>query len=357
MSIDLRLLIKNGVHFGHQTSRWSPKMEPYIWGHKNDIYLIDVSKTAYQIEQASKFLESVIAQGRSILWVGTKKAAQDIIEKTAQQLDLPYVAHRWVGGTFSNYRQVRKSIANLLRYEDILAASEQYPYNKKELNLLKKKHARLNNIVGGIRKLSWPVGAVVVVDVKKEHVCVKEAITMGIPVVALVDTNSDPSNITYVIPANDDAPRSIAVVIDYLAEAVRKGQAEAAARPKDELPMVETFETLTDLGLEPEEDEEASKRRAAAGRRAKKAPVRQTGRRPEVRAPHEEVATANKSTGEAALERVVKSEEKKMQPTEPSATSGGAEKHRSAKAEAGEATQPLAAQPVIEVPTEPKQEE
>lgn len=307
--IDLRLLIKNGVHFGHQTSRWSPKMEPYIWGYKNNIHLIDVSKTAFQLEQASKFLETLASEGKSILWVGTKKAAQEIIEKTAQQLNLPYVAHRWVGGTFSNYRQVRKSIANLLHYEDILEKSEQFPYNKKELNTLKKRHGRLNNIVGGIRNLSWPVGAVVVVDVKKEHVCVKEALTMGIPVVALVDTNSDPSNIMFVIPANDDAPRSIAVVIDYLAEATRRGQAVAAARPKDELPMVETFETLFDGAGETEEEDEASKKRAAARRAKKPSPAMQPQRRPVSSRPQEARTAESQVETAHAVAQDVTSEE------------------------------------------------
>lgn len=272
--IDLRLLIKNGVHFGHQTSRWSPKMEPYIWGFKDDIHLIDVSKTAFELEKAAKFLEGLAAGGRSVLWVGTKKAAQGIISRTAQELNLPAVAHRWVGGTFSNYRQVRKSIAKLLHYEDILSKSEQYPYNKKELNTLKKKADRLNVLVGGIRNLAWPVGAVVVVDVKKEHVAIKEAIAMGIPIVAIVDTNSDPSHIQYVIPANDDAPRSIEVLIDYLAKAVQRGQAVAAARPKDELALVETMETIYDFNAEPEEDEEAKKRSAGAGGRR---PARRPG--------------------------------------------------------------------------------
>ena len=266
MSIDLRLLIKNGVHFGHQTSRWSPKMEPYIWGHKNDIHLIDVSKTAHQLEQASKFLEGLAGEGRSILWVGTKKAAHEIIRRTAEDLKLPFVSHRWVGGTFSNYRQVRKAIANMLHFEDILEKSDQQQYKKKELNTLRKRVGRLNNIVGGVRDLAWPVGAVVVVDVKKEHVCVKEAITMGIPVVAIVDTNSDPSNINYVIPGNDDAPRSIEVLIDYLAEAVRRGQAIAALKPKESLPQIETLETTYAFGFEPEEEDEAAKKRNAARR-------------------------------------------------------------------------------------------
>ena len=271
MSIDLNLLIKNGVHFGHQTSRWCPKMAPYIWGYKNDIHLIDVSKTAYQLEKASKFLESVAAEGRTILVVGTKKAAQIAIAKLSNDLKLPSVMHRWVGGTFSNFRQVRKAIANMLHYEDILSKSEQYGYTKKELATLKKRITRLNNIVGGIRDLSWPVGAVLVVDVKKEHVCVKEAFAMGIPIVGIVDTNSDPEMIDYVIPANDDAPRSINILMEYLGEAIARGQEIAAARPKDQLPLSQTFEMGSDsaFGLEEEEEEGAEKR--SAGSRQKRA--------------------------------------------------------------------------------------
>jgi small subunit ribosomal protein S2 len=284
MSIDLRLLIKNGVHFGHQTSRWNPKMEPYIWGHKNGIYLIDVSKTAYLLDQAAKFLETTAAEGRTILWVGTKKSAQDIVEKTANELKLPYVVHRWVGGTFTNFRQVRKSIANLLHYEDILVKTEESHYTKKELNLLKKRVGRLDNIVGGIRNLTWPVGAVVVVDVRKEHVVVKEAEAMGIPVVAIVDTNSDPSGVNYVIPANDDAPRSVTLLIEYLGQAAQRGLEIAAQRPKDQLPVLETFETLYEApGMESEEDEE--KKRAGAGARRKRpVPQKRPVNRPAPRA-------------------------------------------------------------------------
>lgn len=282
MSIDLRLLIKNGVHFGHQKSRWCPKMKPYIWGYKNDIYLIDVSKTAHQLERAAKFLETVASEGRTILLVGTKKAAYDGIMKVAKENNLPYVVHRWVGGTFSNFRQVRKAIANMLHYEDILAKSEQFHYNKKELSTLKKREGRLNNIVGGIRNLTWPVGAVVVVDVKKEHVAVKEAHAVGIPVVGIVDTNSDPDMVDYVIPANDDAPRSINVLMDYLGEAIHRGIEIAASRPKEQAPLAENFDmTYEPLTLMPEEEEEAKKPSAVRRTRKPVGPTRQgTSSRP-----------------------------------------------------------------------------
>ncbi|MBS1987289.1 30S ribosomal protein S2 [Candidatus Dependentiae bacterium] len=229
--IDFRLLVKAGVHFGHQKMRWCPKMEQYIWGYKNNVYLIDVSKTASQLEKASLFLHDIASQGKSILWVGTKKAARDIIQETATGLGMPYVVHRWIGGTLSNNSQVKKSVTKLLHYEDILAKTDSFSHHtKKELNVFKKMVDRLAKNIGGIRTLGWPVGAVVIVDVRKEHSALKEASSMGVPVVAIVDTNSDPSLVDYVIPANDDAPRSIKVLTDYLAESVSEGKKKAAAR-------------------------------------------------------------------------------------------------------------------------------
>lgn len=223
--IDFRKLVKAGVHFGHQTSRWVPKMEPYIWGVKNKVHLIDVSKTAHQLERSAQFLKDVAASGKQILWVGTKKSARDIIQSTATQVDMPFVNHRWVGGTLSNFGQVKKSVTRLLHFEDVLEKSEKYPhYTKKELSEIQKNVERLKSIVGGIRKLNWPIGAIVLVDVNKEHSALREAVSVGVPVVALVDTNADPSNVDYVIPGNDDAPRAIKVVLDYLAAAVEEGK-------------------------------------------------------------------------------------------------------------------------------------
>lgn len=226
----IRQLVKAGVHFGHQTSRWCPKMAPYIWGFKNKVHLIDVSKTAFQLEKAAQFLELIAAEGRPILWIGTKKAAQRVIKDQATTLKMPYVNHRWIGGTLSNHAQVKKSLTRLLHYEDILVKSKEVSYyTKKELNTFQKIVNRLDRSVGGIRNLTWPMGAVVVVDVTKEQSAVREAVSVGIPIVAIVDTNADPSLIDYVIPANDDSPQSIGVIIDYLGVAVSKGK-EAAKK-------------------------------------------------------------------------------------------------------------------------------
>ncbi len=265
--IDLKELIKAGVHFGHRSSVWSPRMAPFIWGAKNNVHLIDISKTAHHLQQAAKYLESVAEEGKPILWVGTKKPAQSIIYSTAQKLNMPYVTHRWIGGTLSNFSQVKKSVTKLLHYEDILSKASKYPYyTKKELNMFQKVVERLKKNVGGIVNLKWPIGAIVLIDIKKEQSALREAAVMGIPVVALVDTNSDPSLVDYIIPGNDDAPRSIKFVVDYLEQAVKRGQ-EASRIKKDLEEKAESAgediveEIIIDEGSE--EEEEVKGKRAA----------------------------------------------------------------------------------------------
>lgn len=245
--VDFKELVKAGVHFGHQTSRWCPKMAPYIWGYKNNVHLIDVSKTAHQLEKAAQFLEGIAAEGKNILWVGTKKSAQAIVQAMATKLDMPFVNHRWVGGTLSNRPQVRKSVTKLLHFQDVLSKSDQFPlYTKKEFNVIQKAAQRLEKNVGGIKNLHWPLGALVVVDVTKERSAIKEAAAVGVPVVALVDTNGDPSLVNYVIPANDDAPRAIKVVLDFLAEAVEKGKAAARAQGKEKIVATDDLGPVVD---------------------------------------------------------------------------------------------------------------
>ncbi len=257
-------LIKSGIHWGHQKSRRNPKMDAYIWGSKNGVSLVDVSKTAHQLEKAAKFLESVASEGKQILWVGTKKPAQDVILAVANSLNMPYVTHRWIGGTLSNYSQVTKSRTKLLHYEDVLARAEKFPfYTKKELNVIQKAVERLKKNVGGIRSLTWPVGAIVLIDILKERSALKEAARMGVPVVALVDTNADPSLVDYVIPGNDDAPRAIELVAKKLAEGAAKGLevAETKQIEKDAaefMPKEQVDLTFIEVGGE---EEEGGKRR------------------------------------------------------------------------------------------------
>ena len=221
---DLKELLSAGVHFGHRTSRWCPKMKPYIWGSKNKIHLIDVAKTAFLLERASRFLTEVTSKGGSILWVGTKKAAQQKIRELGERFDQPYVIHRWIGGTLSNFGQIKKAMTRYLHLQDVVKKSSPH-YSKKELSSIQKEIAKLEKTIGGILNLSFPPAAVVVVDAKREQAAIKEALHLKLPIIAMVDTNTDPEGINFVIPSNDDAPRAISCIMDKLGAAVAEGTA------------------------------------------------------------------------------------------------------------------------------------
>lgn len=255
--IDFRALVKAGVHFGHQSSRWCPRMAPYIWGQKNSVHLINVAKTAHQLEKAAKFLEAVVGEGKTVMWVGTKKPAQNIMKEAAGSVSMPYVTHRWIGGTLTNNSQVKKSVTKYLHLKDVISKTDRGHYTKKEFNVFRKSVERLEKNIGGIVKLNWPVGALVVVDVRKEASAIKEAVCMNIPVIALVDTNSDPLGIDHVIPANDDSPKSIKILVDYLAEAAQRGVEVAKAKKAEE-------EAEAELLREKKKEE----RKAAAAKKA-----------------------------------------------------------------------------------------
>ncbi len=229
--IDFNQLIKAGLQFGHQTSRWCPKMEPYIWGKRGGIHLLDVSKMAYSLEKAANFLESVAAEGKSILWVGTKKPAKELVARVAQELNMPYVNHRWVGGTISNFHQVKKAVTKYLHYKDIIAKAaenaEAFHYTKKEIGVFQKTSDRMEKIVGGLKDLRMPLGAIILIDVNKEETALYEANSAGIPVIALVDSNGNPTGVDYVIPGNDDSPKGIQLILEYLAARAAKGVAFA----------------------------------------------------------------------------------------------------------------------------------
>ncbi len=280
--IDLKELIKNCVQFGHQTWRWNPKMAPYIWGQKDGVHLIDVSITAHQMQKSAAFLEKLAAEGKTILWCGTKKPARGAIAKIAQETPCPTVSHRWIGGSLTNYMQVRKAVAKLAALEELVSkvGTQSVYHTKKELSVFQKEIERLEKNVGGLRSFSWPLGALVVVDVKKEHVAISEAQSAGIPVVALVDTNGDPSDIDYVIPTNDDAAPAIDYIINYLKEAVIRGQKAAAVAPvqpaavemlKESVNVEEVLQRA--LGS----DEEEAGRPAGTAARPSRRPARNQG--------------------------------------------------------------------------------
>lgn len=232
--IDFRQLIDAGLHFGHQKSRWCPKMKPFIWGHRGGIHLIDISKTALAMQKTASFLESVAAKGESILWVGTKKSAKDVVGQVGAELKMPYCNYRWVGGTITNFQQVKKAVTKLLHYEDILSKADDQNnhYTKKELVRFQKLAERLRRSVGGLKDLKMPIGAIVLVDVKKEQTAQFEANVAGVPVVALVDSNADPSGVDYIIPGNDDSTKGIKFVLEYLKDAVQKGLTQKTEKTK-----------------------------------------------------------------------------------------------------------------------------
>jgi small subunit ribosomal protein S2 len=220
--IDLREMLKAGVHFGHKTSRWSPKMRNYIWGAKNKTHLIDIAKTAILLERAGKFLSDLASKGGKFLIIGTKKPAQEIVLKCANELKMPFVVNRWIGGTLSNYDQVKKAITRLLHLRDVAQKATSY-YKKKEIVMLQKEIARLEKNIGGIIDFEYPPSAVIAIDAQKEHTAIKEAAYLKIPVIAIVDTNTDPDLITHIIPANDDSPKSIAFIMNILTEQIKEG--------------------------------------------------------------------------------------------------------------------------------------
>lgn len=239
--IEFRELIQAGLHFGHQKSRWCPKMAPYIWGHRNGVHLIDVSKIAFNLEKAANFLDTVAAKGETILWVGTKKSAKTMIESIGQNLNMPYVSHRWLGGTITNFYQVKKAVTKYLYLEDVIKKSSESAYTKKECVTFQKAADRLKKTVGGLIDLKMPIGAIVLIDVRKESTALQEAIAAGVPVVALVDSNANPDGIDFVIPGNDDSPKAIKLILDYLAAGAARGldkknlqdEAEAIAQASD----------------------------------------------------------------------------------------------------------------------------
>ncbi|HEU4521713.1 MAG TPA: 30S ribosomal protein S2 [Thermoanaerobaculia bacterium] len=218
----MKELLEAGVHFGHQTKRWNPKMKKYIFGKRNGIYIIDLQKTLKLFKEASQFIADLAGEGKRILFVGTKRQAQDAILEEANRCGMFYVNNRWLGGTLTNFTTVRRSIERLKEIEALLGDSEK-EMSKKERAALDREREKLQKNLIGIRELDGLPDALFVIDPKKEYIAVKEAKKLGIPVVAIVDTNCDPEDIDYVIPGNDDAIRAIRLFTQKIADAVLEG--------------------------------------------------------------------------------------------------------------------------------------
>jgi small subunit ribosomal protein S2 len=225
MSVSMKQLLEAGVHFGHQTRRWNPKMAAYIFGERNGIHIIDLQKTVKKLKEAYQFVKDLAASGESIVFVGTKKQAQDAIKEEAERCGMPFVNYRWLGGMLTNFSTIKKSIGYLKELESI-SEQEMNERSKKEQAGLNKDKMKLERSLGGIKNVNKLPGAIFVIDTKKEHIAVQEARKLGIPVVAVVDTNCDPSEVDVVIPGNDDAIRAVKLMTSVMASAILEGRAK-----------------------------------------------------------------------------------------------------------------------------------
>ena len=222
--ISMKQLLEAGVHFGHQTRRWNPKMKEYIFTERNGIYIIDLQKTVKKLEEAYNFVRSVAEAGDSILFVGTKKQAQESIEQEAKRCEMFYVNQRWLGGMLTNFKTIQTRIAKLRKIEKMEADGDFAYLPKKEVIKLKAEQEKLEKNLSGIKDMKKLPGAMFVVDPREEHIAVMEARALGIPVVAIVDTNCDPDEVDYAIPGNDDAIRAVKLIASKMADAVLEGR-------------------------------------------------------------------------------------------------------------------------------------
>ncbi|MBQ9394597.1 MAG: 30S ribosomal protein S2 [Proteobacteria bacterium] len=227
--ISMRKLLESGVHFGHQTKRWNPKMKPYIYGVRNEVHIIDLGKTVTAFDKAYDFVSSVVASGAPVLFVGTKRQAQDVIAEEAQRAGQFYITERWLGGTLTNWKTIRSSIEKLRSFDRMSTDGTFAKLSKKEVRVIEREREKLEKSLGGIKDMNTLPGALFIIDSGKESIAVNEAKILGIPVIAVVDTNCDPEPIDYVIPGNDDAIRAIRLFSSAIADACIEGAKRRAA--------------------------------------------------------------------------------------------------------------------------------
>jgi len=265
-TVTIQDLLKSGVHFGHQTRRWNPKMKKFIFTERNGIYIIDLQKTLSSLKKTCDFVREVAAKGEPILFVGTKTQAASVIEEEIERCNQYYVINRWPGGMLTNYRTIRQSIKKLEHLEKMASDGTYEHLTKKEILTIDKLHGKLDYVLGGIRNMTRMPGILIVIDTRKEKIAVREANRLSIPVCAIVDTNSDPDPITFPIPGNDDAIRSIKVILGALTDAILEGMqlfTDAAGVAEK------------DTAIKNEENEDRDRRR-----RGHRAPQRAAGKNP-----------------------------------------------------------------------------
>src|SRR3954465_9870650 len=227
-------LLDAGVHFGHLTRKWDPKMSQYIFMERNGIHIIDLNKTLSKVEEAAAAIKQIVKSGRKVLFIATKKQAKDIVADYAKSVNMPYITERWLGGMLTNFATVRKSIKKMSNIDKLTKDGTYSNLSKKERLMIQRERIKLETLLGGISDLNRLPAALFLIDVKKEHIAVSEALKLNIPTFAMVDTNSDPSNIDFPIPANDDATKSISLITGIIIQAIVEGLDERKREKEDE---------------------------------------------------------------------------------------------------------------------------
>ena len=257
--LEYKELLDAGVHFGHLTRKWNPKIAPYVFMERNGIHIIDLNKTLAELDTATEAVKNIVRSGRKIMFVATKKQAQEIVTQEAQRLRMPYVTDRWLGGMLTNFATIRKSLRKMSSIEKMMKEEAYQNLAKRERLMLTREKEKLEKVLGGIADLSRLPSALFVVDIKREHIAIKEAKKLNIPVIGMVDTNSDPTSIQFPIPANDDAFKSISLIIKHIGQAIEEALIERKQQKKDaELKEEEENKKQAD------EKQEAEKVNAAA---------------------------------------------------------------------------------------------
>ncbi|MBC6368107.1 30S ribosomal protein S2 [Algoriphagus sp. AK58] len=250
--IEYKDLLDAGVHFGHLTRKWDPRMAPYIFMEKNGIHIIDLNKTLACLEEASNAIKQIVRSGKKVMFVATKKQAKDLVAAEAQRLNMPYVTERWLGGMLTNFATIRKSLKKMSGLEKLMKEDAYKNLAKKERLMVSRQKDKMESVLGGISDLSRLPAALFVVDIKREHIAIAEAQKLGIPVFALVDTNSNPNEVDFPIPANDDAFKSVSLLVKAFGAAIEEGLSERK-RDKDDAKLSEEEEAKRAVDAETQE--------------------------------------------------------------------------------------------------------
>ena len=251
-NIEYKDLLDAGVHFGHLTRKWDPRMAPYIFMEKNGIHIIDLNKTLASLEEASNAIKQVVRSGKKVMFVATKKQAKDLVAEEARRLNMPYVTERWLGGLLTNFATIRKSLKKMTSIDKLMKDESYTNLAKKERLMITRQREKLETVLGGIADLTRLPSALFVVDIKREHIAISEAKKLGIPVFALVDTNSNPNEVEFPIPANDDAFKSISLLVKAFGAAIEEGLSERK-KDKDDARLSEEEEAKKAVDAETKE--------------------------------------------------------------------------------------------------------